>query len=34
MAIVRRAREIIWVFWGLLAFYITKPNVSLTEDKN
>jgi glycosyltransferase 2 family protein len=30
MAIVRRAREIIWITWGMLAFYIIKPDT----DKN
>ena len=32
MAIVRRARELIWISWGLLAFYITKPDTSLIEE--
>ncbi len=28
MAIVRRAREIIWIAWGMGAFYITKPGIN------
>ena len=32
MAIVRRAREIIWIGWGMAAFYTTKPDTSLTQD--
>lgn len=32
-AIVRRAREIIWIIWGMAAFYIIKPEISsLKED--
>jgi uncharacterized protein (TIRG00374 family) len=26
MAVVRRAREIIWITWGLVVFYTTNPN--------
>jgi uncharacterized protein (TIRG00374 family) len=33
MAIVRRAREIIWITWGLLVFYTTNPNTSIPNKK-
>ena len=29
MAVVRRAREIIWITWGLVVFYITSPDTRL-----
>jgi uncharacterized protein (TIRG00374 family) len=28
MAIIRRAREIIWISWGVIAFYKHKPNIA------
>jgi uncharacterized protein (TIRG00374 family) len=32
MAIVRRAREIIWVAWGIVAFYTTKKDNVLAKE--
>ncbi len=32
MAIVRRAREIIWIIWGMMAFYIIKPDANSTPE--
>jgi len=29
LAAVRRAREIIWVVWGLVVFYVLKPNTEM-----
>jgi len=31
VAIVRRIREIIWIIWGLLVFYVTKPATELAK---
>ncbi len=31
MAIVRRTREIIWIIWGLVVFYITNPNTEMVS---
>ncbi len=33
MAITRRIREIIWIIWGLLVFYVVKPNTKTVAKK-
>ncbi len=33
IAVVRRAREIIWVAWGMAAFYIVKPNTAKMNEE-
>ncbi len=34
VALVRRAREIIWIGWGMMAFYIAKPDLTHIEEEN
>jgi glycosyltransferase 2 family protein len=33
VALVRRAREIIWIGWGMMAFYIAKPDFTHIEEE-
>ena len=33
VALVRRAREIIWIGWGMAAFYIAKPDITHIEEE-
>ena len=30
-AIVRRVREVIWIGWGILVFYLLKPEISQSD---
>ena len=33
VALVRRAREIIWIGWGMVVFYIAKPDITHIEEE-
>ena len=32
--VIRRIREIIWIGWGVLVFYILKPDLALVDASN